>query len=105
MSAHYKAFIVVIGITLMVFLLAKPFIVEFMAEADFKRRRNVWLFLVTAAFLVPNYWLYVLLAAVVLGVAAKRDPNPAAFYLFLILAVPPYESDIPTLGLINQVFR
>ena len=104
MSAHYKAFIVVIGITLMVLYLAKPFIVEFMAEADFKRRRNVWLFLVTAAFLVPNYWLYVLLAAVVLGVAAKRDPNPAAFYLFLILAVPPYESDIPTLGLINQVF-
>lgn len=104
MSEHYKAFIVVIGITLIVFFLAKPFIVQFMAEADFGRRRNVWLFLVTAAFFVPNYWLYVLIAMVVLGVAAKRDPNPAAFYLFLILAIPPFESDIPTLGLIKQIF-
>lgn len=104
MSAHYKAFIVVIGITLIVFYLARPFVVDFMAEADFKRRRNIWLFLVTAAFFIPNYWLYVLIAMVVLGVAAKRDPNPAAFYLFLVLAIPPFESDIPTLGLIKQVF-
>jgi hypothetical protein len=104
MSAHYKAFIVVIGITMIVFFLAKPFIVEFMTEVDFKRRRNVWLILVTAAFVVPNYWAYVLIAIVTLVVAVKRDPNPAAFYLFLILAIPPFESDIPTLGLINQVF-
>jgi hypothetical protein len=104
MSAHYNALIVVLGITMIVFYLAKPLMIEFMAVEDFVRRRNIWLCLVIAAFLVSNYWLYVLIATVLLAYGVKHDTNPAALYLFLLLAIPPFPSEIPTFGLINQIF-
>ncbi len=104
MSPHYNALIVVLGITLIVFHLAKPLVVNFMAVEDFARRRNIWLGLVVAAFVVSNYWLYVLVAVGLLTYGLKRDSNPAALYLFLLLAIPPFASDIPTFGLITQLF-
>ena len=104
MSAHFNALIVVLGITLVVFRLARPLVVTFMAVEDFVRRRNIWLCLVVAAFLISNYWVYVLVATLLLTYGAKRDTNPAALYLFLLLAIPPFPSEIPTFGLINQVF-
>lgn len=104
MPEHYKALVVTLGIMLIVLGLAKPIAVNFMAAKDFALRRNIWLCLVAAAFLVSNYWLFVLIAAGLLIYGVARDSNPAALYLFLLLAVPPFQSDIPTFGLINQLF-
>ena len=104
MFGLFKAFIVVMGFTTLVFVLARPVFCRFMDARDFALRRNVWLALTTAAFLIPNYWLYVLVAAVIVIFAVTRDSNPSALYMLLLIAIPPLGRDIPTFGLVNQVF-
>ena len=104
MPFHFKALILVMVLTSITFALAKPLFIKFMTEDIFVRRRNVWLGLTLAAFLIPDFWLFVLVAIVIIWVGAAKDPNPAALYMFLLLALPPIREDIPTFGLINQIF-
>ena len=104
MSEHYKALVVVIGIMLIALFIARPVAMRFMAPEDFARRRLLWLSLVVAGFLIANFWLYALIATIVLVYGTTRDPNPSALYMFLLLAMPPFGAEIPTLGLINQLF-
>lgn len=104
MPFHYKALILVAVVTFFAFLVAKPVFIRFISEDDFARRRNVWLLLTVAAFLIPNYWLYVLIAAPILLYAVKADRNPVGLYLFLLIAIPPLRHDIPSFGLVKNVF-
>lgn len=104
MSSHYKAFILVMAITLLGFLVARPVFLRYMSPEDFARRRNVWLGITTAAFLVPNFWLYLIVALCIIVPAARKDPNPAALYLFLLFVVPPYDATLPGFGIVNQLF-
>lgn len=104
MSTHYKAMLVVMAIAVLVFLIGKPLLCKFMAPADFVVRRNVWLGLNLAAFLIPQYWAYVGIASVLLAYGAKRDSNPAALYMSLQLAMLPVGLNVPTFGLFNQLF-
>ena len=105
MPQLYKALVVVMVVTVLMFLFARPLLRRFMADADFTVRRNVWLGLTLAAFLIPNYWAYVLVACVVLTYGVKRDTNPAALYVFLLLAMVPIGLDLPTFGLAKNIFR
>ena len=104
MSSHYKAFLVVMILTTLAFWLARPAFNKFMADEDFVRRRNLWLSLTLFAFLIPSFWLYMGVAALLIGRTARRDPNPAALYLFLLLAIPPFSSPIPGFGVVNTIF-
>ena len=104
MGDNYRAYVVVMGLTFGVFLIAKPVFIRWMSADDFVLRRNAWLALTTAAFLLPNLWLYMMVAAVIIWFAGQRDTNPAAFYLFLLLVVPPLEADLPTLGIVKSLF-
>ena len=103
MPFHYKAFVIVMVLTMVSFLVAKPVFVHFMSAEDFARRRNTWLALTTAAFLLPNFWLFALVAVLLLAYAARRDSNPAALYLFLLLALPPISRTISIPGAINAL--
>jgi hypothetical protein len=103
MTSHFKALFVVIVITLAVFVLAKPLFTQFMRAEDYDRRRNTWLALTLAAFLIPNYWAYAAVAIAVIGYAVSKEPNPSALYLFLLLALPPLSLDIPTFGVVNAL--
>lgn len=104
MPAHYKAFLVVMIVTVIAFWLARPAFTNFMTDDAFKRRRNLWLTITACAFLIPNFWLYMAAAAGLIWRAAKREPNPAALYLFLLFVVPPFQQAIPGFGLVNQLF-
>ena len=104
MPQLYKALIVVMVVTALMFFLARPLLRRFMTDADFTVRRNVWFGLTVAAFLIPNYWAYVLVACVVLAYGVKRDTNPAALYVFLLLAMVPIGLELPAFGLVNRIF-
>ncbi len=104
MDSHYKAFIVVALVTVGVFALVKPIFAQWMSPQDFALRRNCWFAITTAAFLVPNFWVFMAVAAVVVAIAVSRDSNPAALYLFLLLVVPPLQADLPTFGVIKTLF-
>jgi hypothetical protein len=104
MSSHFKALFIVMVITLAVFVLAKPLLTRFTRVEEYARRRNTWLALTLAAFLIPNYWAFVAVAIPIICYAVSKESNPAALYLFLMPALPPVSLDIPTFGLVNQIF-
>lgn len=74
-----------------------------MSEANFVRRRNVWLVLTIVAFLSPSFWIYVLVAAPLSYWAGKKDSNPLALYVLLLHVIPPLGIEIPTI-LISRIF-
>src|ERR1700722_3895449 len=103
MITSIKALIVVLAIATVTFGFARPIALRFSSKSDFSRRRNVWFILTTAAFLSPNFWLFVLVAAPVLTWAGKKDSNPIALYLILLHVIPPIPVEIPVL-VIKQLF-
>lgn len=98
-----KPLIVILVLASLTFIIAKPYVLHFVAEADFARRRNVWFLLTITAFLSPNFWIFVLVAAPAYIWAGRKDSNPVALYLMLLHVIPPLAVDIPAIG-INQLF-
>jgi O-Antigen ligase len=103
MPFHYKAFILVMVITTIVFALARPVIGTLIPPGDYARRRNVWLALTAAAFMLPSFWLFIVVAAVLLAWAGLKDSNPVALYMALLLAVPPIQEYMTGLGLVKYI--
>jgi hypothetical protein len=104
MLTLYKALLVVLVFALLVFALARPAFLRFMSPADYAIRRNLWLALTVAAFLIPSFWVFMLVAAAFVWFAASRDSNPTALYMMLLITLPPLGMDLPTFGLVNQLF-
>src|SRR5438045_210106 len=105
MSEHLRAFVVVAVLSVLSFLvLHRPVVAMGMADADFRRRRNVWLGVTAAVFLASNFWIFILIAASLL-LLARKDRNPFALYLFLLFAVPPFAAALPGLGVVNKLFE
>ncbi len=100
---HPKELVVVLGLAVVIFTLARPIARAFTTDEDFKRRRNVWIGLTACAFLSPSFWFYAPVAFAVLAWAGRRDSNPAALYLFAFAIIPPVSVDIPIV-LVNQLF-
>ena len=103
MSISVKALIVVLGLTVPLFALAKSTALLFMDEGDFSRRRNIWLLLTGAAFLSPSFWLFVAIAAPLLYWGARKDTNPMGFYLVLMTILPSIPIQIPPIG-VKEIF-
>ena len=100
---YLKELIVILGLSIPLFAAAKSTALVFMDEGDFKRRRNIWLVLTIAAFLSPNFWLFVVIAAPTLYWGGKQDTNPIAFYLLLLNVIPTIEVPIPSV-FVKQLF-
>jgi O-antigen ligase len=98
-----KELIVVLGLSIPLFAMAKSTALLFMDEADFRLRRNVWLLLTSVAFVSPNFWLFAAVAAPTLYWAGKREKNPTALFLMLMSLIPPIAVAIPPI-LINDIF-
>jgi hypothetical protein len=104
MLVNIKALVIVFVIGGAVFTFAKPIALIFMAESDFRRRRNLWFALTAAGFLAPSIWVFSAVAAPLLLWGGRRDSNPVAFYLSLLLVVPAVSVDIPFVG-VNHLFQ
>jgi hypothetical protein len=75
-----------------------------MTAADFARRRNLWFAVVLVAFLAHNFWVYILVAAVLLLLAGGKDPNRLALFFFVVFAVPAISEVIPGFGVMDHFF-
>ncbi len=96
MSSHYKSLLVVMVLTGIGLLISRQIFSPMMlSDDDFRRRRNLWLTITAAAFLLPNFWAYALVATLCILYTAKRDSNPAALFPLLLVALPPLEAAIP----------
>ena len=98
MSFHFKAFIIVLLVTMATFAIAKSPLQQFISAKDYSVRRNAWLALTTSAFVLPNFWLFIAATVVIVAWASRRDSNPVALYMFLLLCVPPIREVMPGLG-------
>lgn len=98
MLSSIKGLIVVLAIAATTFHLSKPIALQFMAVADFSRRRQLWFVLTALGFLSPNFWVYSLIAVPLLLRANRRESNAVALYLLILHVVPPVGIIIPILG-------
>jgi O-antigen ligase len=103
MLTNLKALVVVLAIGWAVFALARPICLNFMTKEALVRRRNVWLALTIVGFVSPSFWIYALVALVVLAWAAARDENPLALFAITLFVIPNVKFYIPTI-LVNNFF-
>ena len=104
MPEHLRALVVILVIAVACFLLARRSASEYaMADQDFVRRRNLWFAITLIAFLAHNFWIFFAVTAIVLLLARKREWNPIALFLFLVLALPSFGARVSGLGIINQL--
>jgi O-antigen ligase len=99
MIVSLKELICVSVIAAIIFRLAKPIALLFIAPEDLSRRRNVWYALTAIAFLCPSFWLFALVAIPVMLIAGRKDSNPSALYLMLLVVIPPIEVPVPMVGM------
>ncbi|MBS1190924.1 MAG: hypothetical protein H6R10_2716 [Rhodocyclaceae bacterium] len=105
MPEYLRALVAILIVAAAVFLAARgPACARAMAEADFRRRRNLWLGLTVLAFLAHDFWFFTAAASLVFLVAGRRDPQPLALFFFLLFAVPAIASEISGFGLARQFF-
>ena len=74
-----------------------------MTKEAFARRRNVWFALTIVGFVSPSFWIYAIVALVVLAWAAARDENPLALFAITMFVIPNVSFYIPTV-LVNNLF-
>jgi hypothetical protein len=103
MPLNVRALIVVLVLSAVVFRVVKPMALRHCAPEEFARRRNLWLVLTFAGFLLPSFWMYVFVAMPLLLWAGRKDSNPVALYLLLMHVIPPLAKQIPVSG-IHQLF-
>lgn len=103
MPFHYKALVIVMFLTTISFALAKPAMTRVMGERDFDVRRNAWLALTFVAFVMPEFWSYLIVSGAIIVFAAKKDSNPVALFVFLMLVIPPVSRDLPGFGIVAYI--
>jgi hypothetical protein len=105
MPEHLRALVVVLALATVVFAFAKAQACAVATgAADFERRRNLWYAITLIVFLSHNYWVYIVLTAVVLLVTLPGEPNKLAAYFLVLFAVPPIADEISGLGVVNYFF-
>lgn len=105
MPEHLRALAVILVFAIAVFTLAgAPARAMAAAAGEFERRRNLWIGITLAAFFAHNFWLFMLLAGIMLHIASARDQNKIGLVLFVLLAVPPFSSEIPGFGGVRYLF-
>jgi hypothetical protein len=105
MPEHLRALVVILVLAAVVFAFAKaPACAAASTAGDFERRRNLWFALTLTAFLAHNFWIYMIIAAVVLLSALRSEQNKLAMFFFLLFAIPAIFAEIPAFGVVNFLF-
>lgn len=104
MPEHLRALVVILLLAGIVFAISRRPAGDLIAMPDFTRRRNLWFGLTLLAFLAHSFWIYVLVAGLLLVFVTYREKNPVALYFLLLFVIPSATTEIPGFGLINYLF-
>lgn len=104
MPEHFRALIVILVLTGIVFAMARRPAADLIPDRNFTRRRNLWFVLTLLAFVSHSFWVYAGIAAIVLTYARNRERNPVALFFLLLFLIPPATAEIPGFGLVNYFF-
>lgn len=105
MPEHLRAFVVVIVVAMTVFAVIRKPAIGIIGPERFRLWRAAWVSLTVAVFLIPNFWVFLATATVIVLVVASREPARPAVYLLLVLAAAPAAQTIPGFAGINRLFE
>ena len=106
MSVYLNALVVILILASITFgLFRAPLVATGIANIDFKRRRNSWFSVTLALFLSPNFWVFMLIAGLIIWRTSLTEKNPIALYFALLFAAPTFGVDITGLGMVNNFFN
>jgi hypothetical protein len=106
MREHLVAFVYIMALACVGFaVMYKPLTAQVMQRADYLRRAGVWFAVTAITFLAHHFWLAMLLSAIAVALASRKEHNPAALYCALLFAVPQYQMPIEGLGSINKLIE
>jgi len=106
MPEHLRALGFILVLALVVFAFAKaPACATACAVKDFERRRNLWLAITLTAFLAHNFWIYLVVTAILLLAYQRSEQNRLAMYCFILFALPPITANLSGMGLFAELFQ
>jgi len=105
MPTHLKALLVILILGTTVFVFSKVSVCSVASTPeDFTRRRNLWFAITLIGFLSNNFWIFIIITAMVLLFAVRRESNRLALFFFLLLVLPPFGQQISGLGIFQHLF-
>jgi O-antigen ligase len=105
MPEHIRSLIVILILAATIFTFAHRTANEILGVENFSRRRNLWFVLTIAAFLSGDFWIYVLVASLLLVFINKQESNQVSLYFFLLFILPIAYMPIPGMGMANYIFN
>ncbi len=105
MPEDLRALIVVLVLSGVVFVIARPAMTYVIPATTFDRWRWLWFFTTLAWFLPSSIWIYVFLMVVALTAVRKKESYLVGTYVFLLFAAPNSLAPIPGFGLIDHFFE
>lgn len=103
MPTYLKSYVVVMAGILLIMIFAKRYLADIFGADGWWRRFGVLIAITSASFLARDFWLFCLIAMLVLIWAARTENNSAALYALLLLAVPPLERSVGGFAGINHI--
>jgi O-antigen ligase len=104
MPEHIRALVVILGIAIFIFSVAKPAFSSLLLRDEFVLFRNLWLALTLTVFLSGNFWLYITISALLVFVAQRGVSDKTALFLMLLFALPLVSSEISGFGVLKHLF-
>ncbi|MCB2097201.1 MAG: O-antigen ligase family protein [Parvularculaceae bacterium] len=97
-----KALVVVLIVNAGAFVFARMAFREFLSPAVIDRWRNILLLSTVAAFLIPNFWLMLVVIGVIAAMSSALETVRPAIYLLLLFAIPAADQRVPGFFGINN---
>lgn len=104
MPANFRALVYVAILSGAAFLLSSRLRIDAVSPTDFKRYRNTWFAITIPLFLIGNFWIYVVVTALIFSVVSRFEPVKPVPYALLFAAAPTAFLTIPGFGLVNKLF-
>lgn len=104
MPENLRALLVILILAAFTFFFVRKITHLLISTEQFRRWRNAWFGVTLIVFLAGNFWVYVILTALLLLYLGRREANPFALFLVLLFAVPRFSDNIPGFGLVNFLF-
>lgn len=105
MTESLKALIIVFTISLGGFVYARLAFAEIADGRTIGRWRNVFLAATLAAFLIPNFWVFLFATGLIAITLGAPERNKPALYLMLLFALPVADAIVPGFGDIKNFLK
>lgn len=102
MSPHFKAFIAVFVISAAALLFFRAGFAPLLGRKRATHWAIAWLAVTSCAFIVTNYWLFLIASGVLVIFLAQGEPLRPALYLLLLCVAPTLGEAIPGFAGINK---